>query len=311
MTSPVLDPNRGLGAIYSPPDPALPKFHESRLAMPAASLPSYLGLLPADWPVGNQGGQNECTAFASVAAALFLLRKFCPWLSDFFVSQAANYYWARAYYGMEAYDGGAFTNVAFALQAGGLTIPGGGGGCADYSLWPYTQPVNLRPAPGVATDGRRRLLGPMSVVYNSDINNIKQAIAAGFPVVFDFDVPMSWYAGPEAVMSWPASGYFGMRHAMVIVGYDDSYPFGTTRGGCEILGSWGEGVGFRGRHWFPYEFIASTRCSPGYMADRVIVDGVGYPRPPAPTRTLTWAGGLRTEMLQRDDGSLVFSKLLP
>ncbi len=87
------------------------------------------------------------------------------------------------------------------------------------------------------------------------VNAVRKALAEGYPVVHCFTVVKSFYKAPRVWRSQPsdggAEGQHG-RHAMLIVGYDD-----TLEGGCfRVLNSWGPKWADGGFVWIPYNEFA-------------------------------------------------------
>lgn len=83
------------------------------------------------------------------------------------------------------------------------------------------------------------------------VNATRKALAEGFPVMLAFIVPESFYKPGPVWREQPSdngpSGQHG-RHAMLVVGYDD-----THEGGCfRVLNSWGPGWADGGYVWIPY-----------------------------------------------------------
>lgn len=108
------------------------------------------------------------------------------------------------------------------------------------------------------------------------VNTVRKSISEGWPVVLAFIVPESFY-NPPAIWKPLAtdggpSGKHG-RHAMVVVGYDD------TKGGngaFHVLNSWGPGWAENGYVWIPYEAFAQ------YALGAIQVYGERPPPPPPP-----------------------------
>ncbi|MCC7014777.1 MAG: DUF4384 domain-containing protein [Planctomycetes bacterium] len=83
------------------------------------------------------------------------------------------------------------------------------------------------------------------------VDTTRKALAEGFPVVLCFIVPQSFYSPGKVWREQPSdngpSGQHG-RHAMLVVGYDD-----TLEGGCfRVLNSWGPNWADGGYVWIPY-----------------------------------------------------------
>ncbi len=111
------------------------------------------------------------------------------------------------------------------------------------------------------------------------VNSVKKAIAERCPVVIGFIVAKSFYK-PASHIWRPAptdagpTGQHG-RHAMVVVGYDDS----VGGGSFQVLNSWGTKWGAGGYIWIPYSVFAE------YALCAIQVHGPApKPEPPAPPR---------------------------
>jgi C1A family cysteine protease len=112
---------------------------------------------------------------------------------------------------------------------------------------------------------------------------LKQAIAAGFPVVVGFDVYESIELDSVAetgILPMPAPGEQEVGgHAVLCVGYDDS----TQRFLCR--NSWGDGWGQGGYFTIPYAYLGSTHYAQDFWAVQQEVEG-GGPTPPKPSDPL-------------------------
>lgn len=87
------------------------------------------------------------------------------------------------------------------------------------------------------------------------VKSVKKSLAEGYPVVLGFIVTESFYTSslvwrPTATDAG-ATGDHG-RHAMVVVGYDDTRFGGAFR----VLNSWGDKWADKGYVWIPYEHFA-------------------------------------------------------
>jgi C1A family cysteine protease len=89
-----------------------------------------------------------------------------------------------------------------------------------------------------------------------NINQLKAALIAGFPVVFGFSVYESFESDDVAktgIMPLPKEGEKILGgHAVALVGFDDSKSVFIVRN------SWGEIWGDKGYFYMPYEFISNS-----------------------------------------------------
>ena len=102
------------------------------------------------------------------------------------------------------------------------------------------------------------------------LNQLKQCLIEGFPMVFGFTVYQS-FEGPEiqqtGVMPMPQTGekILGL-HCCYIIGFDDDKKAFLVRN------SWGESWGpLKGNFWMPYDFaVNSDYCSDFWTIKRVV-----------------------------------------
>ncbi len=88
------------------------------------------------------------------------------------------------------------------------------------------------------------------------LENVKYAIAAGYPVVLGFSVYSSLSNAPD--IPFPTRGdRLRGGHAVMAVGYDDGHeiPSGETVPSLLIRNSWGRSWGDRGYGYLPYRYV--------------------------------------------------------
>lgn len=129
-------------------------------------------------------------------------------------------------------------------------------GIARQATMPYT--CNVAPSSIAMLEAVDYRIEDYAVLYFLDeqdpkvrVETTKKALAEGFPVVLCFIVPESFYQPGKVWREKPTdngpSGQHG-RHAMLVVGYDD-----TFEGGCfRVLNSWGPKWADGGYVWIPY-----------------------------------------------------------
>lgn len=174
----------------------------------------------------DQGNTSSCTGQSTSQAlrlAYLHAKVSCPELSALTI-----YYWGRAESGEQDTDGGSYLrDVIQGVKRFG---------CADEATWPFHEErVNVGPNPTAYRNAYDRR-GPRAyyrVPPNPD--DVRRAIAAGYPVVGGWQVSQSF-------MDWDGHGAIGAQtvnilggHAMPICAYDPS--------GFWLLNSWGTGWG--------------------------------------------------------------------
>lgn len=211
-------------------------FHESD-HYKVMALPPSVSLrdkLPACW---DQGDEGSCTGHGNGGAVAFIHPGFMP-------SRQEIYYNGRIAEGTTGQDDGAqIRDVVAALAQYGV---------ADESLWPYEDSnMTVKPTPDVYSAS---LAKKISSYYRiTDINDYKNCLAQGFPVVFGFTV----YENMES-QQVATSGILGMPtrkmqivggHCVLGIGYND------TKGMIEVRNSWGTGWGDQGNFWMDYKYF--------------------------------------------------------
>jgi C1A family cysteine protease len=221
----------------------LPDFRDYKLkiAVPIP-LPPSVDLTIKCPPVYNQGSLGSCTANALGAAYQFeQIKQLKP---DFIPSRLFIYYNERAIEGNIKFDSGA------TIRDGMKTLTKDGV-CPEKD-WPYTTCKFKKKPPGACYRKGKdtQVLEYLSVTRS--VNEIKQCLAQGYPVVFGFTVFDSFMTdevsqtGVAPVPSAYDSCLGG--HAVMKVGYDDSKKAWLVRN------SWGKEWGLDGYFWMPYEY---------------------------------------------------------
>jgi len=231
--------------------PSLPDIRDYPMALAAApaSLPTKVDLRPQMPPIGDQGQLGSCTAWASLGAYRYELDR--QKLTDFDPSELAQYYWTRALEGTTASDAGA--TIRDAVKVIAKT------GVATEKAWPYTISKFAQTPPATAKQQASHHLALQYQSVPQNLNSLKSALAAGYPVVIGITVYASFEQAPVPTtgmvpMPSPTEDVLG-GHALLLVGYDDSTRRFTTRN------SWGTGFGDKGYVYLPYSYMTSPQLS--------------------------------------------------
>lgn len=200
-----------------------------------AELPPSVNLvdkLPACW---DQGDLGSCTGHGSIGAMVFLH-------PEQMFSRLDAYYNGRVIEGDVDQDNGA--QIADVVM--GLT----NAGVVSESLWPYdpttfaTPPVDLLQDPVTTAVQTARV---------ADLDDLKQCLAEGFPVVIGFSVYDN-FESPEMAQTGiltlpgPSDELLG-GHCVLVIGYDEA----TQQ--VFVRNSWGTAWGLSGNFYMPYAYF--------------------------------------------------------
>jgi C1A family cysteine protease len=248
--------NARYGWVPDLPDARDLLFSATRAAV--AKLPPSIDLTAGMPPVYDQGQLGSCTANALGAAFEFDLKK--QHSKDFMPSRLFIYYNERAIEGSISTDSGA------QIRDGVKTLAKQGV-CAETE-WPY-DPAKFAKKPTAAcfTDGKKTKVASYQRVAQN-LNQLKGALAAGFPVVIGFTVYDSFESDEVAktgVMPMPAPAEHVLGgHAVLVVGYDDA----SQR--FRVRNSWGTSWGQKGYFTMPYEYLTNSGLSSDFWTLRLI-----------------------------------------
>lgn len=210
-------------------------------------LPRKVDLRPGCPEVYDQHQLGSCTANAIGAAHQFNQGKQLGDISKTFVpSRLFIYFNERAMEGTIDIDAGA-------MIRDGIKSVVDKGVCLE-THWPYDE-SKFRDQPPLdcyAAAEKHQALTYQRL--NSNLIEIKNCLAEGYPFVFGFSVYENFESAEVArtgVMPMPAGKQLG-GHAVTGVGYDDD------KQAVLVRNSWGSGWGQDGYFWMPYEYITNS-----------------------------------------------------
>lgn len=231
------------------------------VALPALStIPHQVDLREHCAAVEDQGKVGSCTANAAVGAMEYQLRKAgqpAVELSRMFV-----YFNARRMRGAVDDDTGA--TIAESMAAF-LAY-----GAPPEAAWPY-DPTLLKKTPPQPAYQAALAHVPAEYARIDGFENIKAALAQGFPVVFGISLPTLCYEEAGATGRMPIMSAHDMDrhpsaggHAMLIVGYD------LGDGVFLVRNSWGPAWAERGYFRMPFDtFNAASRSVDSWILGKL------------------------------------------
>ena len=227
-----------------------------KLAAPVA-LPANVDLRKFCSPVFDQGQIGSCTGNALVGAMEYLENK----SKEFEVGgKFVNLSRLFVYYNERNMEG-TINQDAGAQISDGVKSLATQGVCTE-AAWPYfTYEYAKKPSATAYTDAAtRKITAYARVERTSGITGIKQALAAGYPIVFGFTVYESFESEDMAqsgVLNMPntISEQCMGGHAVLMVGYDDASQRVIVRN------SWGPQWGQHGYFTMPYAYVTDNLLS--------------------------------------------------
>lgn len=207
-----------------------------------SSTPSSLSLIMP--PVGNQGGEFSCVAFA----AGYAVRS----AEQFYKSNATSYAYSTNLFSPEfLYDQTKLTDCSSGTSILRVLDFMKNTGVCTWQSMPYSDlnGCSLTPTASQTNEAVNFKITSYTRLYNTDVTAIKTMLVNKHPLVFMVATDQSlWNAGPGFI--WKSySGSPGVGHAMAICGYDDA------KHAWKVFNSWGTNWGDAGYTWIDYDFL--------------------------------------------------------
>jgi hypothetical protein len=221
-------------------------------------------------PVGNQGSQGSCTAWA-VAYYSKTYQEYAEHGWD--PSDPSHQFSPTFVYNQinGGYDGGSYIEDAFQLLCDM--------GCGSYQQFPYDQGDCVKwPSEAAYDTGISYRCQNWYSIYSADdagIEAIKQVIFEGNAVVIGLEVFPNFdniNAYDTVYCAADLSGSSRGGHAQCFVGYDDNKATNDGPGAFRVINSWGTNWGNKGYYWMSYEAVKNSQITPwpyvNYATDR-------------------------------------------
>jgi len=201
---------------------------------------------------------GSCVGHASSSALEFLDIKFDGYYTS--LSPMFLYYCLRLMEGTVNSDSGASIRDAIKL----INNPG----ICSEALWPYGKKWSDFTRPPTARC-YKDAWNHKAVEYRhlSTIQEIKSALAGGYPVVFGMSVYESFNYGSTArtgIVPMPSRSEVMLGgHAVYMAGYDDSEKHFIC------MNSWGKDWGISGSFYLPYEYLLNGLADDFWMISKI------------------------------------------
>lgn len=225
-------------------------------------LPSKIDLSDKMPPVGNQGSQNSCVAWA-IAYALKSYQEKLELGQQYIFSP--SYIYNQINNGMNA--------PTYVTDA--LNVLSEQGVCPMDDM-PYSETdFTSKPSEAAKADAKKFRIDFWRQVNVQDIKEVKAQLSAGYPVIIGADVSKEFVDGgfnQKADYIWKEAGTPEGGHCMLLTGYDDA------KAAFKVMNSWGKEWGDNGFSWIDYRLFTQV-VKYGFVAK----DAASEKTPNAPT----------------------------
>jgi C1A family cysteine protease len=209
-------------------------------SFPVGTLPSSASLeMP---PIGNQGQQGSCAAWATGYAVMgYLMNKKnnTHYASN---SELCSPSFLYNLYAKGVDNGSSIPSLLnFGISKGDCTLADMPYNDADC----FSQPTSSQ-----YIEAAKNKIDNWKLVNKNNLTTIKSCIVAKYPLVISVEVTENLYKQLSYPYIWyNKSGKSYGRHAIALVGYDDA------KHAFKIQNSWGAQWGDHGHFWIDYDFF--------------------------------------------------------
>ncbi|MGE6397855.1 C1 family peptidase [Chryseobacterium scophthalmum] len=208
----------------------------------AKSFPtSYTMISP---PVGNQGREGSCVAWAIAYAALSSM--------DFNFNGPVGTSTRSPEYMFNQIKVGN-TCTAGSYITSGMNLAKNQGVCGWNEMYYTDAGCSTQPNASQRAAAKAHRFQTWGTADKTNIEGIKAAISMNFPIILGIKVDQSFYDMQYTGWIWKSHyGKFYGGHAVCVIGYDDS------KNAFKVQNSWGTSWGDSGYFWIDYDFFKKT-----------------------------------------------------
>lgn len=196
-------------------------------------------------PVGNQGSEGACVAFAIGYAARSA--------EQYYQTNSASYNNSTNVFSPEFL----YNQIKFSLDCTSGTSMQTAldfikiNGISTFQSMPYssTNGCSLLPTSAQLAEALNFKIGGYSKIITTDKAAIKAMISQNHPVIITIIADNSFVNASTGFIWKTYSGSGTLPHCIVICGYDD------TKNAYKVMNSWGTGWGDAGFSWIDYDFL--------------------------------------------------------
>ncbi|TGM46250.1 C1 family peptidase [Leptospira vanthielii] len=221
-------------------------------------IPKSIDLSSQMPPVGNQGRQNSCVAWATGYAIKSYLLKNKGQVSEYdppFAGGKGNYVFSPAFiYNQQ--NGGEDKGLYYYKTMEFLKSSG----VAPWSSMPYTDKDYLsQPSQSSKKEALKYKIKSFSRLNYKNPDEIKRVLAGKNVVMVGMIIDDAFYKVKGSAIYDENGGQSYGGHAMTIVGYDDNKKSKSgKKGAFKLQNSWGTSWGDKGFGWVSYSMLAKV-----------------------------------------------------
>ena len=205
-------------------------------------------------PVGYQGGEGSCVAFATAYAARSV--------EKFYTSNATSYSYSTNIFSPEfLYDQTKFGDCGSVTSSTvALDFMKNVGVCTWQSMpYDYLNGCSLVPNPMQIAEAASNRITSYSWIYGSDQTAIKTMLTNKHVIIIGITPDQSFYNATAGFIWSGFSGSPGAGHTLVICGYDD------VKHAYKEMNSWGTSWADNGFSWIDYDFLPNAGAGVCYV----------------------------------------------
>lgn len=196
-------------------------------------------------PVGNQGSEGSCVAFAVGYAARSAEQYYRTGATSY--SATSNIFSPEFLYNQVKFSTDCNSGTAMQTALDFIKL----NGIPTFQSMPYSSSngCSLLPTVSQTTEALNYKISSYAKLYSSDKAAIKSMISQNHPVIINVLADNSFISAKTGFIWKTYSGSGSLPHCIVICGYDDS------KNAYLVMNSWGTGWGDAGYSWIDYDFF--------------------------------------------------------
>lgn len=209
--------------------------------------PSTSGVRLTMPPVGNQGAEGSCVAFAVGYAAWSAEKYYRSGATTY--SNSTNIFSPEFLYNQIKFSTDCNSGTAMQTALDFIKL----NGICTYQSMPYSSSngCSVLPNSTQSSEALSHKLGSYAKMYTTDKSAIKSMISQNHPVIITILADNSFISAKPGFIWKSYSGSGSLAHSIVICGYDD------TKNAYLVMNSWGTGWGDAGYSWIDYDFFTT------------------------------------------------------